>query len=118
MDQIHFLDGVLKIYRQYNSMRKSDPYKGRYVIYKIYWPGKAFYIGKTKGFRKRRNRHLREMIDGTHHNKRLIKYRSMWGAPKFKIIFECNNWILLSETEREFLLLHSNNKRCCNVGMH
>lgn len=87
-----------------------------YVIYKIYWPLKGiFYIGKTKGFRKRRNRHLREMGDGSHHNKKLVHYRQKYGEPKIKIIASAACDVTLAELERSFLDKYKSHRKCCNI---
>ena len=89
-----------------------------FIIYKIYWPGKAFYFGKTKGFRKRRNRHLREMKDGTHHNKNLIRKYKLYGSPKIKIIGYASSDEELTTKERQLLEKYINNRRCCNLCAH
>lgn len=86
----------------------------KFVIYKIYWPRKAFYFGKTKGFRKRRNRHLREMKDGTHHNLNLIRCYQLHGEPLIKIVAYASSDDELAIKEKLFLEYHKNNKHCCN----
>lgn len=89
--------------------------KSKFIIYKIYWPGKYFYYGKTKGFRKRRNRHLREMKDGSHHNKHLIKKYISLGEPKIKIIAYADSDEELTLKEKLFLDMYKNSKRSCNI---
>lgn len=89
----------------------------KYLIYKIYWPGKAFYYGKTKGYRKRHNRHLREMKDGSHHNKNLISCYAKWGEPKFKIVAYAESDEELSVKERAFLNFYKDHKKCLNAQL-
>ena len=88
--------------------------KTQFIIYKIYWPGKGFYYGKTRGFRKRRNRHLREMADGTHHNANLIRMYARYGAPKIKVCAYATSDEELGVMEKMFLSTYQNSKRCLN----
>ena len=87
----------------------------KHVIYKIYWPYKGFYFGKTKGFRKRRNRHLREMSDGTHHNKHLVMMFAKYGAPKIIIIARAKCDRSLAALEIKYLEGSKGHKKCCNI---
>ena len=89
--------------------------KTKYIIYKIYWSGKAFYYGKTKGYRKRHNRHLREMADGTHHNKNLVLMYAKYGEPKFKIVAYASSDEEMAVMEKSFLDFYKNNPRSCNI---
>jgi len=87
----------------------------RFVIYKIYWPKKGFYYGKTRGFGKRRNRHLREMRDGTHHNKNLIRKFNLYGPPIIKIVAFAQSDEDLATKEKFFLQKHKASKISCNI---
>lgn len=89
--------------------------KTQFIIYKIYWPSRAFYYGKTGGYRERHNRHLREMKDGTHHNKCLVNMYAKYGEPKFKICAYATSDEELAVMEHQFLSFHRNNRRCLNV---
>ena len=86
-----------------------------FVIYKIYWPGKGYYFGQSKGFGKRRNRHLREMKDGTHHNKNLIRMYQRHGEPKIKIYRFVDTGEELELLESRILSEHKDNKRNLNI---
>ncbi len=91
----------------------------KFVIYKIYWPRRGyFYYGKTRGFRKRRNRHLRELQDGTHHNCNLLKAFSKYGLPKIKIIAYCSDDAHLAEVERCFVSAAKTHAKCCNIQVN
>lgn len=87
-----------------------------FVIYKIYWPGKKFYYGRTMGFRKRRNRHLREMLDGSHHNRKLVHYAKLWGLPKIKIVAYAGSIAELTLLEKNILKFYGGHKNCCNLS--
>jgi len=89
----------------------------KYIIYKIYWPRRAYYYGKTKGFGKRRNRRLREMQDGTHHNKNVIQAFLKWGIPVIKIVAYAKCDETLCVLEREFLQASAGNKKCLNIQL-
>lgn len=101
---------MIEFMENHRSKRKS-----RFCIYKIYWPSLGYYFGKTRGFGKRRNRHLREMKDGTHHNRRLIKYYQMYGAPKIKIVAFAYSDEELDVLEKQFLINYITNRRCLNL---
>lgn len=90
-------------------------HKTQFILYKIYWPGKAFYYGRTRGFRKRRNRHLREMKDGTHHNRSLIRKYELYGDPKIRIVAYATSDEHLEQIESAMIEKYINNPRCCNA---
>jgi len=90
--------------------------KTQFIIYKIYWPSKAYYFGKTRGFGKRRNRHLREMREGTHHNINLVKMFEKYGVPKIKICAYAHSDEELHVMEKQFLAAYKGNRRCLNLN--
>lgn len=86
-------------------------------IYRIYFIGSnKSYIGLSKGFKGRRNQHLRELKKGTHFNIYLQRAFNKYGENNFRIelIEECDESELMQK-EKYYIEIHDSFKNGFNL---
>ena len=85
-------------------------------IYKISCSNGKYYIGSTIDFRKRKNRHTRDLQNNKHHNSHLQNIYNKYGkdSVSFEILekFPKND---LFEAETKYILLNIDNTECVNI---
>ena len=87
-------------------------------VYIIECTGKYFYIGSTGDFDTRRDRHLRSLRNGGHHNVNLQTKFDRHGEKSLrwgKIV--CSNTAEARRIEQAYLSENSNNNLCLNIGL-
>jgi group I intron endonuclease len=85
-------------------------------IYKIICKDGRYYIGSTVNFSKRKNRHLRELKKGNHHNHHLQNIYTKYGSDFIHIeIYEKIDKNMLFNRETEIIQQHFNDRCCINV---
>ena len=85
------------------------------VIYRIdINGGEYYYIGSTNEFKRRKKEHLRELEQGTHHNKRMQQLYNSGSKFKFSVIEEVWDTKQLLVREQVYLDKHIHDFNCIN----